>query len=173
MAGSTNALCTRNRFGTPLLIRWPEAIPAGAVRKALVQNIDFAPTFLHIANAAIPGDMHGQSMVRLFEDDDPDFRDAAYYHYYEYPGIHAVKRHYGIRTDRYKLMHFYHDVDEWELYDLETDPNEMNNVYYDAKYASVRYEMSQKLAEVQMRYGDSPELAREMLKTDLRPATAD
>lgn len=99
-----------------------------------------------------------------------DFRDAAYYHYYEYPGIHAVKRHYGIRTDRYKLIHFYHDVDEWELYDLDTDPEELRNVYADPEYREIREELTRKLGEVQSRYGDSSELARQLLESDLASA---
>lgn len=156
-------------FRTPLLMRYPKEIPAGSVRRALVQNVDFAPTLLHLAGADIPGDMHGQSLRPLFAGDEPGFRDAAYYHYYEYPGIHAVKRHYGIRTERYKLIHFYHDVDEWELYDLEADPEELENVYYDPAYAKLRYEFVQKLGDVQRRYGDSPELARQFIREDSRP----
>ncbi|MDJ0812794.1 MAG: sulfatase [Woeseiaceae bacterium] len=154
-------------FRTPLLIRWPGVVEAGAARSAIVQNIDFAPTILDIAGADVPADMHGKSMAPLFEADDADFRDAAYYHYYEYPGIHAVKRHYGVRTQRYKLMHYYHDIDEWELYDLQTDPAEMRNVYADLSYADVRETMTALLAEVQARYGDSPALAREFLEADL------
>ena len=160
-------------FRTPLLIRWPGRIAPGSVRSALVQNVDFAPTILEIAGLPVPEDMHGKSLVSLFSGDNADFRDAAYYHYYEYPGIHAVKRHYGIRTDRYKLMHFYYDIDEWELYDLESDPREMHNVYYDPRYAKPRYDLVQKLAEVQQRYGDSPELARELIEVDLRQAASD
>lgn len=154
-------------FRTPLLVRWPSAAEAGGVRNAIVQNTDFAPTILDIAGADVPGDMHGKSMVPLFEVDDAAFRDAAYYHYYEYPGIHAVKRHYGVRTQRYKLIHFYYDIDEWELYDLQSDPSEMTNVYSDPSYAEVREQMTALLAEVQARYGDSPELAHEFLERDL------
>jgi len=156
-------------FRTPLIIQWPKRIAAGGVREALVQNVDFAPTILDAAGIPVPADMHGRSLAPLFERDDAGFRDAAYYHYYEYPGIHAVKRHYGIRTDRYKLIHFYHDVDEWELYDLETDPEELRNVYADPGYREVREELTRKLGEVQSRYGDSPELARQLLESDLAP----
>ena len=154
-------------FRTPLLIRWPGVVEAGGVRGAIVQNIDFAPTILDVAGADVPAAMHGKSLAPLFSADDADFRDAAYYHYYEYPGIHAVKRHYGVRTQRYKLMHYYHDVDEWELYDLQTDPSEMRNVYADPDYSDVRDQMIALLADVQARYGDSPELAREFLEADL------
>ncbi len=154
-------------FRTPLLIRIPGLESDGESRSALVQNVDFAPTILDLAGAAIPDDMHGQSLKPLFEGDDPDFRDAAYYHYYEYPSIHAVKRHYGIRTDRYKLVHFYYDVDEWELYDLQSDPMELTSVYDDPAYSDVREEMTALLYEVQARYGDSPELAQQILEADL------
>jgi arylsulfatase A-like enzyme len=155
-------------FRTPLLVRWPGVVEAGNVRTAIVQNIDFAPTILDIAGAAVPDDMHGKSMAPLFDNDDAAFRDAAYYHYSEYPGIHAVKRHYGVRTHRYKLMHFYYDIDEWELYDLQSDPSEMTNVYAEPSYAEVRDQMKKLLADVQARYGDSPELAREFLEADLK-----
>ena len=154
-------------FRTPLLMRIPGLESDGESRSALVQNVDFAPTILDLAGAAIPDDMHGQSLKPLFEGDDPDFRDAAYYHYYEYPSIHAVKRHYGIRTDRYKLVHFYYDVDEWELYDLQSDPMELTSVYDDPAYSDVREEMTALLYEVQARYGDSPELAQQILEADL------
>ena len=84
-----------------------------------------------------------------------DWRDAVYYHYYEYPSWHSVKRHYGIRTERYKLIHFYNDVDEWELYDEKTDPNELHNVYDDPAYASVREDMHRRLEALQQEVGDT------------------
>ena len=160
-------------FRTPLLIRWPGSTEVAAERSALVQNIDFAPTILDIAGRVIPADMQGQSLLPLFEADDPDFRDAVYYHYSEYPGIHAVKRHYGVRTARYKLIHFYYDIDEWELYDLGDDPSELRNVYADPAYATVRDDMHRLLAEVQGRYGDSPELARDVVQRDLAGSAED
>jgi arylsulfatase A-like enzyme len=143
-------------FRTPLIVRWPGHTEKAGARSAIVQNVDFAPTILAAAGVAVPDEMHGKSLLPLFASDDPEFRDAAYYHYYEYPGIHSVKRHYGIRTNRYKLIHFYGDVDEWELYDLQTDPQEMTNVYYVPALAKVRHEMTLLLHDVQARYGDSP-----------------
>ena len=98
--------------------------------------------------------MQGKSMLPLLKGEQVEWRDALYYHYYEYPGIHAVKRHNGVRTDRYKLIHFYYDVDEWELYDLEKDPHEMNNVYEDPAYAEVKAQMHQKLDELVDQYQD-------------------
>ena len=83
-----------------------------------------------------------------------DWRDAVYYHYYEYPSWHSVKRHYGIRTERYKLIHFYNDVDEWELYDLQEDPMEMHSVYDDPEYADVRRDMHARLKKIQKQYRD-------------------
>jgi len=103
----------------------------------------------------------------LLEGADTTLRDALYYHYYEYPSIHMVKRHYGVKTQRYKLIHFYYDIDEWELYDLETDPKEMNNVYGNPDYADVQAELHTRLEELRVQYGDSDELTQELLKSDL------
>nr|WP_288809462.1 sulfatase [uncultured Sphingobacterium sp.] len=140
---------------TPLLLRYPAEIKGGRTSEALVQNLDFAPTLLDYANVAIPPDMQGKSFRKLASGQDENWRDAIYYTYYEYPGIHAVKRHYGVRTDRYKLIHFYYDVDEWELYDLEKDPQELNNVYQDPKYKDVRARMHKKLEQLRKEYKDS------------------
>lgn len=142
---------------TPLLIRYPAEIKAGVHSDALVQNLDFAPTLLDYAGIKIPSDMQGESFRKLLNGQQKRWRDAIYYTYYEYPSIHAVKRHYGIRTDRYKLMHFYYDVDEWELYDLYKDPQELKNVYQDPSYAKVRKQMHSKLKKVRKKYGDSDE----------------
>ena len=80
-----------------------------------------------------------------------------YYHYYEYPGWHAVKRHYGVRTQRYKLIHFYYDIDAWELYDLQGDPHELNNVYDDPAYAAVVTELKAELKRLRKQFGDTKE----------------
>jgi arylsulfatase A-like enzyme len=154
-------------FRTPLIVRWPGVVEAGSVSNEMVQNLDFAQTFLDIAGVAAPDDMQGVSLVSAFNGDPVGGRDALYYHYYEYPGIHAVKRHYGVRTDRYKLMHFYYDIDEWELYDLETDPNEMQNVYGQQAYAEVQEKLHERLKELQVEYGDSEELSQSLLQSDL------
>ncbi|MFD2969076.1 sulfatase family protein [Sphingobacterium bambusae] len=140
---------------TPLLIRYPKEIAAGQRSDALVQNLDFAPTLLDYAGIKAPKDMQGSSFRRLAAGRDSHWRDVVYYTYYEYPSIHMVKRHYGIRTDRYKLIHFYYDVDEWELYDLEKDPNELRNVYDDPAYATVKKNMIQQLKKVRKKYKDS------------------
>ena len=82
------------------------------------------------------------------------WRDALYYHFYEYPAEHSVKRHYGVSNGRYKLIHFYNDVDEWELFDLKADPQEMHNVYNDPAYAKVQKMMHKRLAQLQKQYDD-------------------
>jgi len=122
---------------TPLLVRWPAVIQAGSVNKDLVCNLDFAETFLQAASQPIPDRMQGRSLLPIFQGKTPaDWRTAFYYHYYEYPGEHDVRPHYGIITDRYTLAHFYApDVDYWELFDREKDPGEMHSVFGNPAYA--------------------------------------
>ncbi|MCW8924915.1 MAG: sulfatase-like hydrolase/transferase [Xanthomonadales bacterium] len=156
-------------FRTPLIVRWPGTVAPGSVSEELVQNIDTAPTLLDIAGVEVPGDMQGVSVTPLLVGSTQPVHDGLYYHYYEFPGIHTVKRHYGLATKRYKLIHFYYDIDEWELYDLENDPGEMLNVYGDPAYADVQAELHVKLNELRERYGDSDELTRQVLEADLRP----
>jgi len=156
-------------FSTPLVMRWPGKIKPGTTSEALVQNLDFAETMLDAAGVPVPDDMQGVSLLPLVKGKTPaDWRDAVYYHYYEYPGVHKVKRHYGIRTEQYKLIHFYHDIDEWELYDLEKDPQEMNNVYNDPAYLKVAKKLLVRLKELQKQYGDSDKLAQDFIKDDER-----
>lgn len=151
-------------FRTPLLMKYPKEITAGTVIDELVQNLDFAPSFLDYAGVEIPKEIQGESFRSLVSGETNEWRDAIYYSYYEYPGEHKVKRHYGVRTDRYKLIHFYHDIDEWELYDLEKDPNEMQNLYADASYSEVRQAMHKTLKEIRIKYGDSEDLDKAHLK---------
>ncbi len=154
-------------FRTPLLMRYPTEIKPGTVIDKLVQNLDFAPTLLDYADSQIPAEMQGKSFRKLVNGSSAEWRDAVYYTYYEYPSVHMVKRHYGVATDRYKLMHFYYDIDEWEMYDLENDPSELTNVYDDPAYASVREELHQRLQELRDEYGDSDELNQKYLKAYL------
>ena len=152
-------------FKTPLLVRWPNVIRPGITEDEMVQNLDFAQTFLDIAGTSLPGDMQGESLVPLFKGDKANWnREAVYYHYYEYPGEHAVKRHYGIANKNYKLIHFYYDVDEWELYDLKKDPGEMHNVAQDPAYAEVLREMQADLAEIRTKYKDSEDLDQKFIQ---------
>lgn len=145
-------------FKTPLLVKWPGVIKAGSKNSQMVQNLDFAQTFLEAAGIKSPSDMQGESLIPIFKGQGKNFRDAAYYHYYEYPSVHMVKRHYGIVTEKYKLVHFYYDIDEWELYDRVSDRSEMKNVYNDPKYAKVKAELHKKLAELRVKYKDSEAL---------------
>lgn len=146
-------------FKTPLLVKWPEKIKPGSTTDEMVQNLDFAQTFLDAADIEAPDDMQGESLMPLLEGNTKEWtRDAVYYHYYEYPGFHMVKRHYGIVTKNYKLAHFYYDIDEWELYDRKKDPLELNNVYDDPAYQDVVEELTQKLKELRKKYKDSEEL---------------
>jgi len=139
---------------TPLIVRWPGVTAQGAVDEHLVQNIDLAPTFLDVAGVALPGDMHGGSLEPLLRGGHPaGWRDSIYYHYYEFPGVHAVARHVGVRTERYKLLHFYQRGD-WELFDLEQDPDEHESVYGSAQYAAVQSELTHELERLRELYGD-------------------
>jgi arylsulfatase A-like enzyme len=144
-------------FSTPLLVSWPGVTRPGGVNTDLVQNIDFAETFLDLAGAPIPDDMQGRSLVPLLQGKTPeDWRSSLYYHYYEYPGYHSVRRHEGVADTRYKLIRFYgKDVpggEEWELYDLEKDPNEMNNVYANPEYAGKVSALKAELRSLRTRY---------------------
>ncbi len=138
----------------PLLVRWPGRVDASVVRDEMVLNLDFAQTFLALAGADEPGDMQGRSLLPLLEGETPDdWRQSIYYRYYEYPAVHMVHKHYGVRTDRYKLIHF-HELKEWELYDLVEDPDEMQSVYDDPAYAEVRTELEAELARLRDHYRD-------------------
>lgn len=138
----------------PMVMRYPGVIKPGTQITALTQNLDFAETFLDFAQAEIPADMQGKSLRPLLTNatNDADFRDAIYYHYYDFPAFHMVKKMYGIRTKRYKLIHVYDDVDQWELYDLEKDPKEVHNLIDDASYEIIQKEMRSKLVELQKEY---------------------
>ena len=144
-------------FRTPLIAWWPGHIKPGSVNTDLVQNIDFAETFLDLAGAPIPDDMQGESIVPLLEGKTPkSWRKSLYYHYYEYPGVHHVRRHEGVATPRFKLLRFYgKDVpngEEWELYDLKKDPDEMNNIYSNPEMAGKVKELKGELARLKKEY---------------------
>jgi arylsulfatase A-like enzyme len=149
----------------PLIVRWPGVAKAGSESTAMVQNIDYAETFLNLAGAPVPGDMQGRSIVPLLRGETPsDWRKSIYYHYYEHPSEHTVYRHYGVRTDRYKLISFY-DRKQWELYDLEKDPREMKNVYEDAAYAKQREELTAELKRVQAEAKETdPDVSNQKLR---------
>jgi arylsulfatase A-like enzyme len=147
-------------YRTPLLISWKGTITGGSNNTDIVSNLDFAETFLDAAGIDIPEDMQGESLLPVLKGNTPEnWRKAHYYHYYGYPDWHSVKRHYGVSTARYKLIHFYYDIDEWELFDLKKDPQEMRNVFNDPAYAKVKEMMHHKLDSVMMYYEDSDSLA--------------
>ena len=156
-------------FKTPLLIRWPNVVKPGTTEEEMVQNLDFAQTFLEAAGIDAPDDMQGESLIPLLKGHKESWtRHNVYYHYYEYPGEHMVKRHYAVISKEYKLIHFYYDVDEWELYDRKKDPHEMNNVYGDPEYAQVQKMMHSRLKEIRKKYGDSHKQDQHFLKKFLK-----
>ncbi|NMH86791.1 sulfatase family protein [Flavivirga algicola] len=138
----------------PMLIKYPRLIKPRTEVTALTQNLDFAETFLDFAGVAIPKDMQGKSLKPLVENaiEDDHFRDAIYYHYYDFPAFHMVKKMYGVRTKRYKLIHVYDDIDEWELYDLEKDPSEINNLINDTIYDDIEMQLQKKIKALQLEY---------------------
>lgn len=138
----------------PMVMKYPAVIKPGTEITALTQNLDFAQTFLDFAQVEIPKNMQGKSLKPLVINavDDEDFREAIYYHYYDFHAFHMVKKMYGVRTKRYKLIHVYDDIDQWELYDLKTDPNEVNNVIEDVSYDDIERELRINLLELQDKY---------------------
>ena len=156
-------------FNTPLVMRMPTKydgpVAHGDITE-MVQNIDYAPTFLDLAGAPVPADMHGVSLLPLLRGEHPkDWRQSIYYHYYEYPAEHKVRRHYGVRTaDGWKLLHFYptdaedaldaRKIDAWEMYNLNADPHEMHNIYGVKGYEKQLKRLQKELKKLQQQYKD-------------------
>ncbi|MEK7257822.1 MAG: sulfatase [Bacteroidota bacterium] len=141
----------------PLVMRYPPDIQPNQVTNAMTLNLDFAPTILDFAGANIPPDMQGRSLRPILQSKKPgDWRTAMYYHYYEFPGAHKVKKHYGIRTERHKLIHFYVD-NAWELYDLESDPEELHNLYGDPAHRELAEELKKELTRLREELKVPPE----------------
>ena len=142
-------------FRTPLIMRLPEGFDRKGDVSEMVQNIDYAPTFLEMAGMKVPADIQGVSLVPLLRGKHPkNWRKSLYYHFYEYPAEHSVKRHYGVRNDRYKLIHFYNDIDQWELYDLQNDPHELHNIYGQPGTEKITKKMMKELHKLQKQYDD-------------------
>jgi arylsulfatase A-like enzyme len=138
----------------PFLARWPDRIEPGTRIPHMIQNIDYAPTFISLAGATVPGDIQGESLLGLMTGRRRgEWRESIYYHYYEYPQPHRVAPHYGVRTERHKLVYYY-QTDEWELFDLEEDPRELNSVYDDPAYADTVARLRAELARLREYYGD-------------------
>jgi arylsulfatase A-like enzyme len=150
----------------PFLIRWPGKIKPGSVSKGMILNVDFAPTLLDAAGVKTPADMQGRSFLSLLEGKTPgDWRAAMYYRYY-HPGHHNVAAHYGVRTDRYKLIYF-NKLDQWELYDLRKDPREMRNVYGAPAYAKIVEDLKKELYRLKKELKDDDQFANELPKDDV------
>ncbi len=144
-------------FTTPLVMRYPKAIPAGKISRQMALNLDLAPTFLTLAGIAPPAEMQGLPLQNIWNRNQAkNWRNSVYYHYYEYPhGWHQVKKHYGVRTERYKLIHFYDDIDAWELYDLKKDPNELHNLIDDPKQQNRILTLKAELNNLRAQYRDA------------------
>ena len=158
----------------PFIVSWPGVTEPGSKSFKMVQNLDYAQTFLDIAGAVQPEDMQGASVVPLLKGESPDdWRKSIYYHYYEYPSVHMVPRHNGIRTMRYKLMHFY-EFDEWEFYDLKADPDEYHNLYNNAEYSGLIKRMKNQLKQLEKHYEDDSDMAvkPKAWQDKVRPGTA-
>lgn len=147
-------------LGTPLVMRYPQRMAGGLESDQLVLNLDLAPTILEAAGLEVPADMQGRSLLPLMSTTpQKEWRKSIYYHYYEFPyGWHNVKKHYGIRTDRYKLIHFYNDIDAWELYDLQADPKEINNIYDDPNRKELVDSLKRELGRLREEFGDTVRL---------------
>jgi arylsulfatase A-like enzyme len=135
---------------TPLVVRWPGVAKSGTVSADIVSNLDIAETFLEAAGQLVPADMQGKSLVPVLKGQTPaDWRKSFYYHYYEFPGPHSVRKHYAVVTDRYKLVRFYEPGAEyWELFDLKTDPKEMTSVYGRTEYAAAQKGLEAELSRL-------------------------
>ena len=158
---------------TPLLVRWPGIVKPGTINKDIVSPLDFASTFLDVAGVEVPIDLQGKSLVPVLKGATPeDWRKSFYYHYYEYPGYHYVRRHYGVTDGQFKLIHFYEpDVDEWELYDLQNDPCEMNNVLANPSYHGVRLRMEKELTLLRKQLGVPEQDSPATVVSDIPPPT--
>jgi arylsulfatase A-like enzyme len=150
---------------TPFLVRWPGVVDPGRFNDDIVSPLDFAATFLELAGVDSPTDFQGRSLVPILKGNTPDdWRKTFYYHYYEYPGWHYVRRHYGVTDGRFKLIHFYEeDVDEWELYDLKFDADELTNLYDHSNYLRVQTRL----------HGELDRLRRKLDVPKIDPAATD
>ena len=153
----------------PFVIKYPGIIKPKTINDDIITNIDFAPTILEMANVESPNSIQGKSFFKnLVRKKSNDWRQSMYYHYYEYPFYHHVQPHYGIRNERYKLIHFYYDIDVWELYDLKNDPNELNNIISSKEHKKLIHKLKNELYELKKLYKNnlSLEQMRDISKTD-------
>lgn len=153
----------------PFILKYPNKVKPGSVNKNIISNIDFAPTLLDLAGISTDQKMQGTSFVPVLDGKSlVDWQDAMYYHYYEFPFWHHVQPHYGIRTQKYTLAHFYYNIDVWELYDLEKDPHQINNIYDHLEYAKIVGELKLKLKKLMIKYENDKSLSdfRKITDTD-------
>ena len=139
----------------PMLIRYPKRISAGSTSESMVLNLDIAPTVLELAGLSIPPSMQGRSLLPLVKGGEADWRKDWLYEYYEYPGIAAARPHRGVRTERYKLIHYYLAPEEFELYDLTNDPGELHNLYGEPQHAALATQLRQRIEQLRKETGDS------------------
>ena len=155
-------------FRMPFMIKYPKKIKPKSINNELIVNVDFAPTILDLAGIKPPKDMQGESFKKQLFDKKYAKRDAVYYHYYEYPFWHKVQPHYGVRTERYKLIHYYYNMNEWELFDLDNDKDEINNLYGKQGYDDIIEDLKQELKKLQSKYKDDMSLEDMRKMTDTR-----
>ena len=153
----------------PFILKYPKGVKAGSVNENIITNIDFAPTLLDLANINSREPMQGNSFKPiLFGKTPTDWQKSMYYHYYEFPYWHHVQPHYGIRTEKYTLAHFYHSIDVWELYDLDKDPKQMNNIINDPQYTNIVSKLKAELKNLMKKYNNDKPLEdfRKITNTD-------
>jgi arylsulfatase A-like enzyme len=151
----------------PFVIRWPKAIKPGNVNDKMILNVDFAQTFLDAAGEKQPADMQGRSFLPLLKGETPkDWRTSMYYRYYHYPQHHKVQPHYGLRTEKYKLIYF-NKIDQWELFDLEKDPHELKNLYNDPAHAETVKKLKEEMYRLKKELKDEDQFADKTPKDDV------
>ena len=158
----------------PLIVKWPGVTKPDSRSVQMVQNLDYAQTFLEMAGAEIPSNMQGRSLVPILKNGKADdWRKSIYYHYYEYPSVHMIPRHYGIRTERYKLIHFYQFGNEWEMYELKEDTNELTKIYGKADKKSLQKDLKEQLVAIRKFYDDNTDVSEkpDEWKNKVRPIT--
>jgi arylsulfatase A-like enzyme len=138
----------------PLVIRYPKLVKPGRITERMALNVDFAPTVLDLAGIPVPREMQGRSWVPLLKGDEAGWRKDWYYHYYEYPAEHSVRPHRGVRTDTAKLIHYYLEPQEFEMYDLAKDPEERKNLWGDPAHADLQKELLARLEGLRQDLGD-------------------
>jgi arylsulfatase A-like enzyme len=138
----------------PLLVRYPKRIKADTLCDAMILNVDIAPTMLDVAGLEVPKEMHGRSALKVLAGEKTEWRKDWLYEYYEFPGPHSVRKHRGVRTERYKLIHYYEDPEEFELYDLQEDPREHKNLYGKEGTVELTAQLRKRLEELRKETGD-------------------